>query len=93
MSKVKWKMKGKEHRLENLIKEAKYRSTFQLTVYLHQFLSVSLVKQGYYYITATLIPKILISKSQENANTFKTYSSQVFHIKYNSTRYLIHRSH
>lgn len=78
-------MKKKEQSIDNIIKETKFRITFHLTLYLHQFLSESLARQGYYFITVTLVPKAGILKTNDRHNNInETYSSHVFYIKNNS---------
>lgn len=73
--------------MESVIKKAKLNFTFEITLYLDHFTSVSLIKQGHYFVMATLDLKDS-HKSQNKATStssfFKTESSRVFRIKYNS---------
>lgn len=86
-------LQRKESKMESMIKKTKFRTTFDITLYLHHFTSISLAKQGTYFIAATICPKSVIFKSQNNTineNTLsKSQSTRSFHIKYNSILYFI----
>jgi hypothetical protein len=54
-----------------MIKETKFKITFHLTIFLHKFLSESLIRQGHYFINVSLIPISGIYKTNHKDSKIK----------------------
>ena len=67
-------------------KDAKFRITFQLSVYLQKITALSILSQGTYYISVMLCPKnTIISSSSLSENlSAKAQVTHIFSIKYTS---------